>query len=259
MCATNTELTAAAPLPTDAAIPPRSPRLPVFNWRTVFFFMANPLVLLPFATAAAFVLPGLSIRAWGGSAFALTMTSTKVGLLVAMPMLLLSLVADKLIPALSEVNDASRVITLYAIGTKLVPLRALVAATLVSTSAAVAEEIAFRGTLQVGLSALGSSTPLAPSLVSMLAVIGQALVFGKLHSYTESSVYAVMAAVAGLAFGAAFAVTNNLWVPIVAHFVVDLVGFVACHVQVARKPPDEQAKLLAMDLPIANALRASSR
>lgn len=37
--------------------------------------------------------------------------------------------------------------------------------------------------------------------------------------------------VAGIALGVAFAATNNLFVPIVAHFLLDLVSFCVCHVQ----------------------------
>jgi len=243
------------PLPTAPPISPTPLPLPRFSWRTVFFFVANPLVMLPIAALVTWAAPGLGFAMWLGNAWAVSAEATRVGALVAGPMLALSLIADEFVPALKEVTQASRVITLYAFGAKLLPIRATLGAMLISTSAAVAEEIAFRGTLQTWLAALGAWVSLAPPVAAALAVLGQALVFGKLHSYTDSPVYAIAASVAGIIFGAAFALTGNLWVPIVTHFVVDLVGFVVCHVQVARAGVDEQNELLATDVPIANALR----
>jgi hypothetical protein len=88
-----------------------------------------------------------------------------------------------------------------------------------------------------------------------LAVLVQALVFGRLHSYTDSPVYAVAATVAGLVFGGAFALTQNLWVPIVTPVVVGLVSFLVWHVQVAALDEAEQLALVETDVPIATALR----
>ena len=64
------------------------------------------------------------------------------------------------------------------------------------------------------------------------AVVLQALIFGVLHSYTDAPTYLLTAAAAGLAFGGAYAATRNLFVPVVAHFAVDLLAFLVCHVQV---------------------------
>lgn len=242
--------------PTPPLAPPLPPLpLPRFSWRTVFYFVANPLVMLPVAALLTWVAPGLNFASWLGSAFAVSVETTRAGILVAAPMLLLSLVADELIPALKEVTQASRVITLYAFGSRLLPLRASIGAALISTAAALAEELAFRGTLQTGLAALGTAVALPPALAAALAVLVQALVFGRLHSYTDSPVYAVAATVAGLVFGGAFALTQNLWVPIVTHFVVDLVSFLVCHVQVAALDEAEQLALVETDVPIATALR----
>ena len=242
--------------PTPPLAPPLPPLpLPRFSWRTVFYFVANPLVMLPVAALLTWVAPGLNFASWLGSAFAVSVETTRAGILVAAPMLLISLVADELIPALKEVTQASRVITMYAFGTRLLPLRASIGATLISTAAALAEEVAFRGTLQTGLAALGTAVALPPALAAALAVLVQALVFGRLHSYTDSPVYAVAATVAGLVFGGAFALTKNLWVPIVTHFIVDLVSFLVCHAQVAALDEAEQLALVETDVPIATALR----
>lgn len=64
------------------------------------------------------------------------------------------------------------------------------------------------------------------------------------------------ATVGGLAFGIAFAATSNIYVPMVMHLVVDVVGFGACHWQVTRASVDEQRALLNSDAPIAKQLAA---
>ena len=62
-----------------------------------------------------------------------------------------------------------------------------------------------------------------------------------------------MATIAGAYFGLLFEVTQNLAVPIVAHFAVDFVAFLFCHWRVAYKlSPKEQLELFQTDLPIAN-------
>ena len=104
------------------------------------------------------------------------------------------------------------------------------------------------------------AAPLLPlPTVTYLAVLLQALIFGVLHSYTSNPAYFLTASVAGLAFGAAFASTGNIAVPMVVHFLVDVVGFIACHVQVARAPKDEQRELLMADSPIATMLRTAQQ
>ena len=71
-------------------------------------------------------------------------------------MVALSVIPFEKIPqlrSLAEVTRASKVITLYAFGRRFAPLRALPAALIIATSAAVCEELAFRGTLQARTSA----------------------------------------------------------------------------------------------------------
>ena len=86
-------------------------------------------------------------------------------------------------------------------------------------------------------------------------VPAQALLFGRLHSYTASVAYFAAATVAGCAFGAAFLATRNLAVPVLMHFAVDMVSFLVCHVQVSRAGEAEQRRLIIADSPIATALR----
>ena len=177
--------------------------------------------------------------------------------MLALPLLALSLVADRFIPALAEVTQASKCISLYAMGARMVPLRAVLAAVLISTSAAVSEELAFRGCLQTGLVALFSCVPALPAAAPVaIAVVAQAAIFGALHSYSARYEYLATATVAGLAFGWAFAATSNIFVPMVMHLIVDVVGFLACHWQVTRASAAEQRALLDSDMPIAQQLAA---
>ena len=214
--------------------------------------MANPLVLLPFSALAAFVLK----LQWGGALYSLGGASARLGVLLAIPLLTLSLVADRVIPALEEVTQASKCIALYAMGARLRPIRAILAAILISTSAAVAEELAFRGILQTLLvGALAKVAALPASAPVAIAVSVQAAVFGALHSYSSKYEYLLTASVAGLAFGAAFAASSNIFVPMVMHFIVDVVGFCVCHYQVATSSEAEQRSLMLSDAPIAKQLR----
>ena len=240
----------------SSSLPPLdeiAPAIPQLSWRRVVFFMMNPLALLP---VAAIVIRVLRLN-WLGSAFSTAPIPTLyTAMLIAAPMLLLNQIADKLIPALAAVNEASKVISLYALGGgRLKPLRALVAACLISTAAAVAEEITFRGMLQAGVEALLVWLSLPAAFATAVACVVQALVFGVLHSYTASPAYLITASVAGLAFGAAFACTHNLAVPIAMHFIIDVVGFAACHYKVCRAGEGGQRALVMMDSPIATSLR----
>ena len=55
----------------------------------------------------------------------------------------------------------------------------------------------------------------------------------------------------------AFAASGSLLVPIVMHFLLDLVSFVVCHVQVVRGGTEQQRQLVVSGSPVAAALAAS--
>ena len=110
-------------------------------------------------------------------------------------------VLERYIPALAEVSRASRTITLYAMGSRFVPVRALCASATISASAAFSEEVAFRGVLQTGLQRLLLLLHCGAPVATTLSIIGQALLFGKLHSYTSSGAYWMVASCVGLIFG----------------------------------------------------------
>ena len=187
------------PPPTTTPIGPRSTQPPDFRWGRVLFFAANPFAFLPIAALGAFAfhLPLFHFPSlWSAGA---------AGRVAALATLLLSVlhVLERYIPALAEVSRASRTITLYAMGARLVPLRALCASATISASAAFAEEVAFRGVLQTGLQRLLVLLHCGAPAATVLSIIGQALVFGKLHSYTSSSAYWIVASCVGLVFGGA--------------------------------------------------------
>ncbi len=75
-----------------------------------------------------------------------------------------------------------------------------------SLLAAIPEEMLFRGALQTSLGLLAA-----------------ALIFGALHALTR--LYFLYATAAGLLLGVLFLVGGSLWLPIGAHFAIDLVMF----------------------------------
>ena len=249
------QLSSAAAQRSDGVLPlPASP-LPRFAWRTVVTFAANPAAFLVIPLLFRFA-PGLDVL---GANWATDRMALRHGLVGTAPLLALTLLPlDRIpVPALSslrEVTTASKTICLYAFGARLVPLRAFAAATLLAGSAAVCEELAFRGALMGGAERLCLQL-LPPRICALIALAAQALLFGRLHSYTASAAYFAAATVAGCAFGAAFLATRNLAVPVLMHFAVDMVSFLVCHVQVSRSGEAEQRRLIGGDSPIATALR----
>mmetsp|Transcript_38540 Transcript_38540/g.87577 ORF Transcript_38540/g.87577 Transcript_38540/m.87577 type:complete len:244 (-) Transcript_38540:74-805(-) len=120
--------------------------IPEFSWRRALFFCLNPAALVPIPLVAK--LCGLNVL---GAAFCMCRADLLHGALLATPLLLLSLLPLEELPAFSslrEVTTASKTITLYALGGAFRPLPALATAILISASAAVFEELAFRGVLQ---------------------------------------------------------------------------------------------------------------
>ncbi len=86
-------------------------------------------------------------------------------------------------------------------------------------SAALCEEIVYRGFL---IAYCGHFT--GPSLIGQCAAIAlPAIVFGACHFYQGVRAVLKIVLLAGF-FGAILMVTGSLWIPIVLHFIVDLVG-----------------------------------
>jgi membrane protease YdiL (CAAX protease family) len=204
--------------PTPERVPLGSVDLPRFQWTTGLYFAANPMLFLPvaFGLARVFSLP------WLGARFVLDAAVLKSSLMLSLPMILLMLSPiDRWVQPLAEVTRASKTISLYAMGSRLVPLRALVVSFIVSTSAAICEELFFRGVLQTGIALiLRAVTPLSTSVAAATAVTAQALLFGSLHSYTSGLAYMTTVTVVGMLFGGAFAAFDNIAIPVLMHFFI---------------------------------------
>lgn len=124
------------------ARPPPQP-LPKFSLRRVLMFALNPaafLVLPAIAAALGFDVVGARFAVGAG---ALRLAAVFTAPLLALTLLPLDQIRG--LEALREVTRASKTICLYAFGARLVPLRAFAAATTLAASAAVCEELAFRG------------------------------------------------------------------------------------------------------------------
>ncbi len=80
---------------------------------------------------------------------------------------------------------------------------------LLAAASSLAEELFFRG-----------------ALLPLVTVWGQALLFGLMHPATRKGwSYTAYTFVAGLAFGYATLFTGSLWPAVLAHFVINLQGF----------------------------------
>ena len=93
--------------------------------------------------------------------------------------------------------------------------------------AGVAEELLFRGVIQVGLARV------APE---WLALLGTSVLFGLAHF--ASAGYAVLAGVVGAYLGAVFLAQGNLLVPILAHALYDFVALMALDSRYGRHQRD---------------------
>lgn len=89
-----------------------------------------------------------------------------------------------------------------------------------AAATSISEEIFFRG-----------------ALLPLLGVWGQALLFGLMHpTPLKGWSYTVYTFVAGLCFGFATLYTGSLWAAMLAHFVINLQGFLEVrHLQEARR------------------------
>jgi len=246
------------PPPADTAlVVEKQPAVPRFSWRLVLFFAANPLALLPVAGIGALLHVGI-----GGVAFTLTPTTALLGAALALPLQVITSLPLERIPglrAIEEITTVSQFLCYLLFGARRSlghMCKVLAASTLISAAAGVAEELVFRGTLQTGLSTLLAAVGAPAALLPYLSIGATSVLFGLLHSYSSSPAYAIAAFIASLYFGALFAATGNIVVPVLAHFTVDLVSFVQGYFEVVyRKTDAERDALWRTDQPIARTLR----
>jgi membrane protease YdiL (CAAX protease family) len=99
-------------------------------------------------------------------------------------------------------------------------------------SASVGEEILYRGFLISYLAHYTGTTALG----LCLAVALPAVLFGVCHCYQGLHAVAKIALLATL-FGAIFVVTGSLWIPMILHFLVDLIGMLLAPKLLTRESP----------------------
>ena len=154
----------------------------------------------------ALVVTRLASRAWFPHGFQFTAEHLLLGLLAAMPVVVMILLATfGPISKISAIELSMEKITSRLqrmLGSTVASLTA-VDIVLLSAAAGIGEELFFRGMLQ-----------------SYIGVIAAAVVFGLLHALTPA--YFVLATVIGIYFGLIYESTNNLLIPMVGHAAYDI-------------------------------------
>jgi len=168
--------------------------------------------------ALAVIVTSLSGRGLFPFGFAFTAESLLLGVLSAIPLGLLVIIATLgPVSRLSWIRRSMTGITgrlRQVLGNTLFSLTAL-DIVLLSAAAGFAEEMFFRGLLQ-----------------SYIGIIGSAVVFGLLHALTPA--YFVMATAIGLYFGYLYEVSGNLLLPMTGHAIYDIFALYLLRWQFAR-------------------------
>lgn len=215
----------------------------------------------------ALMLPAGAVGLWCGLPVLGTQFSIdKQSALVAMAftafwVTLSSLPLQKVFPRklgfLKDINAHSELLTATAFGVERGglgrSLMVLASVVLLSLSAGVFEEIAFRGFAQTGVATLLGFLIPSAGLATAIAIVATSAAFGMVHNYCKG--YSFLATLAGVFFGTAFALTNNLFVAAFTHAAVDLFAFIISYVCLVRATPDYKYKLAQKDFPITNTLR----
>lgn len=152
------------------------------------------------------VVTRLASRAWFPYGFQFTAENLLLGVLTAVPVAILILLATfGPINKIAIVEQSMKKITsrLHRILGSTVNSLTAVDIVLLSAAAGIGEELFFRGMLQ-----------------SYIGVITSAVVFGLLHALTPA--YFVLATIIGIYFGSIYESTNNLLIPMVGHAVYDI-------------------------------------
>eukprot|EP00667_Euglena_gracilis_P016964 EG_transcript_17823 len=161
-----------------------------------------------------------------GSAFHLDGEVAKLALFWAIPWISISILPVEKIPGLEilqEIHQVGKFINMILLGLEknLRTLPQIVLASFVlSVMAAVGEELLFRGAIQGGLQQLLTFLGANPTATGAVPLVVSSLLFGIVHNYTNSPIYAVLVTLGGMAFGGSFLMTDNLAVPMVSHFLL---------------------------------------
>lgn len=166
-----------------------------------------------------------------GPGIAFSWDALQAGTLLAVPLgglaAALDLMEDQY-PALQDVTKATQRSVLAVMGSTFKPVIAFMIAVALGAAAGIGEEMLFRGVLQYEMaSRFGTITGVATT----------SLVFGLLHSVTP--LYAVLATIASVYFGAIYVLTDNLAIPIACHTMYDVGALFYAHWTVSQLPLSE--------------------
>ncbi len=154
----------------------------------------------------ALVITRLASGSWLPYGFNFTAENLLLGLLAAVPVALMILLASfGPISKTPVVEQAMNKITLRLkrlLGST-IPTLSAIDIVLLSIAAGIGEELFFRGMLQ-----------------SYIGIFGAAMIFGLLHALTPA--YFVLATAIGLYFGYLYESTNNLLIPMIGHAAYDV-------------------------------------
>ncbi|CAB9528314.1 CAAX protease self-immunity [Seminavis robusta] len=204
-----------------------------FDGRTTFALVGGQslLILGSIAVAALVGTPRFGL----GPGFDLSWSAVGTGVLLTLPLGILAALLDLVeerFQALKDVTKATQRSVLALLGGEFKPVIALVTSLALGCVAGLGEEMLFRGVLQFELSA---------RFGEVLAIGLSSVIFGLLHAVTP--LYAILATLASVYFGAIYIWSSNLAVPIVTHAFYDLVALLFAHWTVSRLSEQEQQSL----------------
>lgn len=191
----------------------------LFEIRTTLALVGGQSLLIGFAAFVAYL---FGTPNWGfGSGVSFDLSSIKTGFLFALPLGVLAaaldLVEDRF-PPLKDVTTATQRSVLSLLGRSFKPAFALATSIGLGLAAGFGEEMLFRGVFQYELAARFGAT---------IGVAVSSVVFGLLHAVTP--LYAGLAGMASVYFGALYQMSDNLAVPITCHVIYDIGALLYAH------------------------------
>lgn len=176
-----------------------------------------------------------------GSNIVVSWTALRDAIGLTVPLGILAVVLDRFedrVPALQNVSKAAQRSVLAFMGSTFRPGTGLGKAVVLGLAAGISEEWLFRGVLQFEL---------VGRLGEVAGVALSSLVFGLLHAVTP--LYAILAGLASLYFGAIYLYTDNLAIPMACHALYDIGALFFAHWTVCQLSRDEMRALARWERP----------
>jgi len=214
----------------------------LFDRRTTFAFIGGQASLIGVAAVVAYF---TGTPNWGlGPGISFSLNALKQGALTCLPLgalaAALDLIEDRF-PALQDVTKATQRSVLALLGGRFKPMIAFLTAIALGLAAGFGEEMLMRGVLQCEL---------ASRFGPYLGVGVSSIIFGALHAVTP--LYAFLAFIASVYFGALYLLSGNLAVPIVCHALYDVGALLYAHWIVTSLPESEQIEIANWSGPDGN-------